>query len=314
MGHIEHLHDDTICLLPVFSLPPPFARQKSDSSSTGAVASPYGSSDQNDGDADEESNAVDDDTSVTTFRSLSCEQDKPRRLKYPPSRVRPRNKYAMPIAATSPILTALSTPGAFSMSSEKEPRFKPYPEQHRVSRFSLRPCKLPHHGHRDSSPKARIAPRSVRSRPAVSDFARFAGCVPKDSFARLVLAEMTKSSNSAHTLAQHSKDEYGKVTREIEFVERLTVSASHKRNKLSRRPQHSNRAGVHFAHPVVTMVRYRPKTTQKDITKLYFFRDEVDGLERDRETTPADAFECIANFRNSLLVGVSIAHQVYQVS
>jgi hypothetical protein len=48
---------------------------------------------------------------------------------------------------------------------------------------------------------------------------------------------------------------------------------------------------VHFAHPLILSLNYRPKTLPEEIDALYFREDELLDWEEDRETTPFERFE-----------------------
>lgn len=50
---------------------------------------------------------------------------------------------------------------------------------------------------------------------------------------------------------------------------------------------------VHFAHPLISSLKYRPKTRPEEIGDLYFGEDELLNWEEDRETTSPEQVECM---------------------
>jgi len=73
------------------------------------------------------------------------------------------------------------------------------------------------------------------------------------------------------------------------------------------------RKNVHFAAPIVTLVKYRPYTEEAEIPLLYFQEEELDELEFDREMVLGDQFECsmiVAANNKEAGLSVRIAHCV----
>jgi hypothetical protein len=50
---------------------------------------------------------------------------------------------------------------------------------------------------------------------------------------------------------------------------------------------------VQFAHPLISSLKYRPKTRPEDIGDLFFGEDELLNWEEDRETTSPEQVECM---------------------
>ena len=50
---------------------------------------------------------------------------------------------------------------------------------------------------------------------------------------------------------------------------------------------------VQFSYPLITSMKYRPKTKPEDIDALYFREDELQNWEEDRETTSPEQVECM---------------------
>lgn len=50
---------------------------------------------------------------------------------------------------------------------------------------------------------------------------------------------------------------------------------------------------VQFAHPLISSLKYRPKTRPEDIGDLFFGEDELLDWEEDRETTSPEQVECM---------------------
>ena len=66
---------------------------------------------------------------------------------------------------------------------------------------------------------------------------------------------------------------------------------------------------VTFSNPLVSSMQYRPKTRPEDVHLLFFDEAELELLEEDRESTPRDQFEMIAQELSENRLRISIAYQ-----
>lgn len=89
---------------------------------------------------------------------------------------------------------------------------------------------------------------------------------------------------------------------------RVTTATAEDEASSVRSPPRKN---VHFAAPIVTLVKYRPYTEEAEIPLLYFQEEELDELEFDREMVLGDQFECSMIAANEEAgLSVSIDHCV----
>jgi hypothetical protein len=115
--------------------------------------------------------------------------------------------------------------------------------------------------------------------------------------------------------APETRREILKIKRELREFRRLSaINAGNMKSVLSADESivyatttlKTGKKTVRFCDPLVTRIKFRPRTKEADKEKLYFCPAELEEFEWDRETTAADQFECIAQEKSN----VAVSHEL----
>lgn len=111
-------------------------------------------------------------------------------------------------------------------------------------------------------------------------------------------------SNESNASATHGSED-------IRDCSSLVTSppSMHQKPLAVQSPPLPKQRSVTFSNPLVSSMQYRPKTRPEDVHLLFFDEAELELLEEDRESTPRDQFEMIAQELSENRLRISIAYQ-----